>query len=168
MKKLKEKEIELLKLLEKNGRLATETISKMLNMPPDEIDELIAKLEKEQKILGYSTLIDWSSVYEYEGVAALIDVKVTPVRGVGFDKIASRIYRFPEVKAVYLMSGAYDLSVSVEGKTMMEVSRFVSEKLSTLETVVSTTTHFILKKYKHDGIIFDDESDDDKRIMVTP
>mgnify|MGYP001943052807 FL=1 len=168
MKRLKEKEIELLKLLEKNGRLATETISKMLNMPPKEIDELIAKLEKEQKILGYSTLIDWSSVYEYEGVAALIDVKVTPVRGVGFDKIASRIYRFPEVKAVYLMSGAYDLSVSVEGKTMMEVSRFVSEKLSTLETVVSTTTHFILKKYKHDGIIFDDESDDDKRIMVTP
>lgn len=167
MKRLKEKEIELLKLLEKNGRLATETISKMLNMPPKEIDELIAKLEKEQKILGYSTLIDWSSVYEYEGVAALIDVKVTPVRGVGFDKIASRIYRFPEVKAVYLMSGAYDLSVSVEGKTMMEVSRFVSEKLSTLETVVSTTTHFILKKYKHDGIIFDDESDD-KRIMVTP
>lgn len=165
---MKEKEIELLKLLEKNGRLATETISKMLNMPPKEIDELIAKLEKEQKILGYSTLIDWSSVYEYEGVAALIDVKVTPVRGVGFDKIASRIYRFPEVKAVYLMSGAYDLSVSVEGKTMMEVSRFVSEKLSTLETVVSTTTHFILKKYKHDGIIFDDESDDDKRIMVTP
>jgi len=168
VKRLKEKEIELLKLLEKNGRLATETISKMLNMPPKEIDELIAKLEKEQKILGYSTLIDWSSVYEYEGVAALIDVKVTPVRGVGFDKIASRIYRFPEVKAVYLMSGAYDLSVSVEGKTMMEVSRFVSEKLSTLETVVSTTTHFILKKYKHDGIIFDDESDDDKRIMVTP
>ena len=165
---MKEKEIELLKLLEKNGRLATETISKMLNMPPEEIDELIAKLEKEQKILGYSTLIDWSSVYKYEGVAALIDVKVTPVRGVGFDKIASRIYRFPEVKAVYLMSGAYDLSVSVEGKTMMEVSKFVSDKLSTLDTVISTTTHFILKKYKHDGIILDDESDDDKRIMVTP
>ena len=168
MKRLKQKEIELLKLLEKNGRLETETISKMLNMPPKEIEELITKLENEQKILGYSTLIDWSSVYEYEGVAALIDVKVTPVRGVGFDKIASRIYRFPEVKAVYLMSGSYDLSVSVEGKTMMEVSRFVSDKLSTLDTVVSTTTHFILKKYKHDGIIFDDESDDDKRIMVTP
>ncbi|GAA0309517.1 DNA-binding Lrp family transcriptional regulator [Gracilibacillus halotolerans] len=165
---MKQKEIELLKLLEKNGRLETETISKMLNMPPKEIEELITKLENEQKILGYSTLIDWSSVYEYEGVAALIDVKVTPVRGVGFDKIASRIYRFPEVKAVYLMSGSYDLSVSVEGKTMMEVSRFVSDKLSTLDTVVSTTTHFILKKYKHDGIIFDDESDDDKRIMVTP
>ncbi len=103
-----------------------------------------------------------------KGVAALIDVKVTPVRGVGFDKIASRIYRFPEVKAVYLMSGAYDLSVSVEGKTMMEVSRFVSEKLSTLDTVISTTTHFILKKYKHDGIILNDDEDNDKRIMVSP
>lgn len=165
---MKQKEIELLKLLEKNGRLETEIISKMLDMPTNEIEELITKLEQEQKILGYSTLIDWSSVYEYEGVAALIDVKVTPVRGVGFDKIASRIYRFPEVKAVYLMSGSYDLSVSVEGKTMMEVSRFVSDKLSTLDTVISTTTHFILKKYKHDGIIFEDESDDDKRIVVTP
>ncbi|KAB8137521.1 Lrp/AsnC family transcriptional regulator [Gracilibacillus oryzae] len=164
---MEQKEIELLKLLEKNGRLDTETIGKMIDETPEKVEEMIAKLEKEHAILGYSTLVDWSSVYEYEGVAALIDVKVTPVRGVGFDKIASRIYRFPEVKAVYLMSGAYDLSVSVEGKTMMEVSRFVSEKLSTLDTVISTTTHFILKKYKHDGIIFEDD-DDDKRMMVTP
>lgn len=165
---LEEKEIELLKLLEKNGRIETDTISKMLDLPADTVEEMLKKLEKEHAILGYSTLVDWSNVYDYEGVAALIDVKVTPVRGVGFDKIASRIYRFPEVKAVYLMSGAYDLSVSVEGKTMMEVSRFVSDKLSTLDTVLSTTTHFILKKYKHDGIIFDEEDDDDKRIMVTP
>ncbi|SER27723.1 DNA-binding transcriptional regulator, Lrp family [Gracilibacillus ureilyticus] len=164
---MEQKEIELLKLLEKNGRLDTITISKMIDEDPETVEEMIVKLEKEHAILGYSTLVDWSNVYEYEGVAALIDVKVTPVRGVGFDKIASRIYRFPEVKAVYLMSGAYDLSVSVEGKTMMEVSRFVSEKLSTLDTVISTTTHFILKKYKHDGIIFD-EDDDDKRMMVSP
>ncbi len=140
----------------------------MIDVEPDKVEEMIANLEKEHAILGYSTLVDWSNVYEYEGVAALIDVKVTPVRGVGFDKIASRIYRFPEVKAVYLMSGAYDLSVSVEGKTMMEVSRFVSEKLSTLDTVISTTTHFILKKYKHDGIILNDDEDNDKRIMVSP
>ncbi len=165
---LEQKEIELLKLLEKNGRMDNDTISKMLDVAPVEVEEMIKQLEKEHAILGYSTLVDWSNVYEYEGVAALIDVKVTPVRGVGFDKIASRIYRFPEVKAVYLMSGAYDLSVSVEGKTMMEVSRFVSDKLSTLDTVLSTTTHFILKKYKHDGIIFDEGDDDDKRIMVTP
>ncbi|ENH98189.1 AsnC family transcription regulator [Gracilibacillus halophilus YIM-C55.5] len=165
---MNEKEIELLKLLEKNGRLDAETIGKMLDVSADEVEQMIAKLEKENAILGYSTLVDWSNVYEYEGVAALIDVKVTPARGVGFDKIASRIYRFPEVKAVYLMSGAYDLSISVEGKTMMEVSRFVSEKLSTLDTVLSTTTHFILKKYKHDGIIFDEDDDQDKRIMVSP
>ncbi|PWU69698.1 Lrp/AsnC family transcriptional regulator [Gracilibacillus dipsosauri] len=165
---MEQKEIELLKLLEKNGRIDTNTISKMIDVEPDKVEEMIANLEKEHAILGYSTLVDWSNVYEYEGVAALIDVKVTPVRGVGFDKIASRIYRFPEVKAVYLMSGAYDLSVSVEGKTMMEVSRFVSEKLSTLDTVISTTTHFILKKYKHDGIILNDDEDNDKRIMVSP
>ncbi len=168
MNGLEQKEIELLKLLEKNGRIDTNTISKMIDVEPDKVEEMIANLEKEHAILGYSTLVDWSNVYEYEGVAALIDVKVTPVRGVGFDKIASRIYRFPEVKAVYLMSGAYDLSVSVEGKTMMEVSRFVSEKLSTLDTVISTTTHFILKKYKHDGIILNDDEDNDKRIMVSP
>ena len=167
MNSLEEKEIELLKLLEKNGRLDSETISKMLDVSISDVEEMIEKLESEHAILVYSTLVDWSNVYKYEGVAALIDVKVTPVRGVGFDKIASRIYRFPEVKAVYLMSGAYDLSVSVEGKTMIEVSRFVSDKLSTLDTVLSTTTHFILKKYKHDGIIFDDD-DDDKRIMVSP
>ncbi|WP_187374473.1 MULTISPECIES: Lrp/AsnC family transcriptional regulator [Gracilibacillus] len=165
---MKEKEIELLKLLEKNGRIDNDTISKMLDIEVSEVEEIIERLEKENVIVGYSTLVDWSNVYDDEGVAALIDVKVTPVRGLGFDKIASRIYRFPEVKAVYLMSGAYDLSVSVEGKTMMEVSRFVSDKLSTLDTVLSTTTHFILKKYKHDGIIFDDGEDTDKRIMVSP
>ncbi|GAB2568623.1 Lrp/AsnC family transcriptional regulator [Gracilibacillus alcaliphilus] len=165
---MKQKEIELLKLLEKNGRIDNDTISKMLDLEVAQVEEMIERLEKEHVIIGYSTLVDWSNVYDDEGVAALIDVKVTPVRGLGFDKIASRIYRFPEVKAVYLMSGSYDLSVSVEGKTMMEVSRFVSEKLSTLDTVLSTTTHFILKKYKHDGIIFDDGDDKDKRIMVSP
>ncbi|RCW76797.1 Lrp/AsnC family transcriptional regulator [Saliterribacillus persicus] len=165
---MEEKEIELLKLLEKNGRLESETIAKMIELTTEQVEEMIAKLEKENKIMGYSTLVNWSNVYEYEGVTAMIDVKVTPMRSVGFDNIASRVYRFPEVKAVYLMSGAYDLSVSVEGKTMMDVSRFVSEKLSTLDTVISTTTHFVLKKYKHDGIIFSDDDDKDKRIMVSP
>ncbi|WP_440896531.1 Lrp/AsnC family transcriptional regulator [Amphibacillus sp. Q70] len=165
---MKQKEIELLKLLEKNGRIDNDTISKMLNLQITEVEEMIERLEKERIIAGYSTLIDWSNVYEDQGVNAMIDVKVTPVRGLGFDKIASRIYRFPEVEAVYLMSGSYDLSVSVEGKTMMEISRFVSDKLSTLDNVLSTTTHFILKKYKHDGIIFDNDEDDDKRIVVSP
>lgn len=165
---MEQKEIELLKLLEKNSRIDNKTISKMLNLEITDVEEMIERLEKEHIIAGYSTLIDWSNVYKDQGVNAMIDVKVTPVRGLGFDKIASRIYRFPEVEAVYLMSGSYDLSVSVEGKTMMEISRFVSEKLSTLDNVLSTTTHFILKKYKHDGIIFDNGEDDDKRIVVSP
>jgi DNA-binding Lrp family transcriptional regulator len=97
----------------------------------------------------------------------MIDVKVTPKRGVGFDDIAKRIYRFKEVKSVYLMSGAYDLSVIIEGGSMNEVARFVSDKLSTLDSVISTTTHFILKKYKHDGTIFEPE-EEDKRIVVSP
>ncbi|WP_138419234.1 Lrp/AsnC family transcriptional regulator [Aquibacillus sediminis] len=162
-----QKEIEVLQLLENNGRLETDAIAKMINLSVEETEKLIYKLEEEGAILGYSTVINWSKVLEYEGVTAMIDVKVTPVRGLGFDKLAERMYRFPEVKAVYLMSGAYDLSVSVEGKTMMEISRFVSEKLSTLDNVLSTTTHFVLKKYKHDGVIFDDD-DDDKRIVVSP
>ena len=164
---MNQKELELLELLEKNGRLEVDTIAKLIDLTVEETTEMMEKLEKESAILGYSTIIDWSKVLKYEDVTAMIDVKVTPVRGLGFDKIAERIYRYPEVKAVYLMSGAYDLSVSVEGKSMMEISRFVSEKLSTLDTVISTTTHFVLKKYKHDGVIFKD-NDDDKRIVVSP
>lgn len=169
MDSMEEKEIELLKLLEKNGRLEVETIASMIDLDANKTKEMMEKLEKESAILGYSTLVNWAKVLKYDGVTAMIDVKVTPTRGTGFDKVAARIYRFPEVKALYLMSGAYDLSISVEGKTMMEISRFVSDKLSTLDSVISTTTHFVLKKYKHDGIIFKEEDDDqDKRMMVSP
>ena len=115
--------------------------------------------------MDYVTHIDWTKVKEHTGLTAMIDVKVTPKHGVGFDAVAE-IYRYSEVKSVYLMSGTYDLSITLEGKTMGEVAMFVSEKLATIESVVSTTTHFILKKYKHEGIIY--ENDDDKRIVVTP
>ncbi|GGM41932.1 putative HTH-type transcriptional regulator YugG [Paraliobacillus quinghaiensis] len=165
---MEEKELELLKLLEKNGRLEVETIASMIDLSVDETNTMMERLEKQSAILGYSTLINWAKVLEYEGVTAMIDVKVTPTRGAGFDVVAERIYRFPEVKALYLMSGAYDLSISVEGKTMMGISRFVSDKLSTLDSVVSTTTHFVLKKYKHDGIIFEDNDEQDKRMLVSP
>ncbi|WP_407269461.1 Lrp/AsnC family transcriptional regulator [Radiobacillus sp. PE A8.2] len=165
---MEEKELELLQLLEKNGRMEAEQIAIMMDISVEDTKHMIKKLEDENAILGYSALVDWSKVLKYEGVTAMIDVKVTPARGVGFDKVAERIYRFPEVKAVYLMSGAYDLSVSIEGTTMMEISRFVSDKLSTLDAVISTTTHFVLKKYKHDGIIFEDDDDEDKRILVSP
>ncbi|WP_067839516.1 Lrp/AsnC family transcriptional regulator [Amphibacillus sediminis] len=165
---MEQKEIELLQILEKNGRLSTETIAKMMELTAEEVELMMKKLEEECTILGYSTLVNWAKVLKDERVTAMIEVKVTPTRGAGFDHVAERIYRFPEVKALYLMSGAYDLSITIEGQTMMEISRFVSDKLSTLDSVVSTVTHFVLKKYKHDGIVFDKRDDQDKRMMVTP
>lgn len=165
--KLTEKETEILEILEENSRLEPETIAKMANISQEETKAIIEKLEKEKVIIDYSAMIDWRNVDGHEGVTAMIDVKVTPKRGVGFDEVAERIYRFQEVESVYLMSGVYDLSVVIRGRTMSDISHFVSEKLSTLESVVSTTTHFILKKYKHDGKVFD-SGDDDKRIVVSP
>ncbi|NUJ18684.1 Lrp/AsnC family transcriptional regulator [Bacillus glycinifermentans] len=165
--KLTEKETEILEILEENSRLSPETIAKMANISQEETKAIIEKLEKEKVIIDYSAMIDWRKVDGHEGVTAMIDVKVTPKRGVGFDEVAERIYRFDEVESVYLMSGVYDLSVVIRGRTMSDISHFVSEKLSTLESVVSTTTHFILKKYKHDGKVFD-SGNDDKRIVVSP
>lgn len=165
--KLSEKETEILEILEKDSRLSAEAIAKMINISVEETEERIRKLEEEKIIVNYSTTIDWKKVDGHEGVTAMIDVKVTPKRGVGFHAVAERIYRFKEVKSVYLMSGAYDLSVIIEGRTMSDIAHFVSEKLSTLDSVISTTTHFILKKYKHDGIVFE-QGDDDKRIVVSP
>ncbi|ADU31624.1 Lrp/AsnC family transcriptional regulator [Evansella cellulosilytica] len=162
-----EKERELLNLLENKGRMPSESIAKMLDISLEEVNTMIDTLEKQKVILGYSGIIDWSKVNINETVTAMIDVKVTPKRGVGFDEVAERIYRFKEVKALYLMSGTYDLSVVIEGKSMSEIARFVSDKLSTLESVLSTTTHFQLKKYKHDGVVFEDR-EDDHRIVVSP
>ncbi len=161
------KELELLACLEKNSRLSIETLAKMLNIKVEEVQKMVAKLESENIIVDYVTHIDWTKVKEHAGLTAMIDVKVTPKHGVGFDAVAEQIYRYSEVKSVYLMSGTYDLSITLEGKTMAEVATFVSEKLATIESVVSTTTHFILKKYKHEGIIYENVSDD-KRIVVTP
>lgn len=165
--KLTETELEIVEILEKDARTKPEDVAKMVNLSVQETEDLIKKLEEAHVIVQYSSIIDWSKISGHEGVTAMIDVKVTPKRGVGFDEIAERIYRFKEVKSLYLMSGAYDLSVVIEGKSMNEVANFVSQKLSTLDSVISTTTHFILKKYKHDGMIFK-QSDDDKRIVVSP
>ncbi|MCP1125773.1 Lrp/AsnC family transcriptional regulator [Bacillus sp. 3103sda1] len=162
-----EKELELLACLENNSRLSEETLAKMLNIDVEEVIAILEKLEKEKVIVDYVTFIDWTKVKEHTGLTAMIDVKVTPKHGVGFDAVAEQIYRYPEVKSVYLMSGTYDLSITVEGKGMAEVATFVAEKLATIESVVSTTTHFILKKYKHEGIIYENK-DDDKRIVVAP
>lgn len=167
MKMEREKQRELLHILEENGRRSAETIATMLGTSVEEVKETIEKLEKEKIIIKYPAIVNWEKVDENDLVTAMIDVKVTPKREVGFDEIAERIYRFPEVQSVYLMSGAYDLSVVIEGKTMRQVAQFVSEKLSALDSVISTTTHFILKKYKHDGVILE-KPEDDKRMVVTP
>lgn len=162
------KQRELLHLLEEDSRMSAEQIGKMLAEPTEVIEKAIAALEEEKVIVKYPALINWERVEDHPYVNAMIDVKVTPKRGVGFDEVAERICRFPEVKAVYLMSGAsYDLSVVLEGKTMREVAAFVSQKLATLDSVVSTATHFILKRYKHDGIELEDR-DEDRRMVVTP
>jgi DNA-binding Lrp family transcriptional regulator len=165
--KLTEKEMEIVEILEKDARLAVESVAKMVSLNVEETEALIKKLEDNKIIVRYISVIDWTKIEEYSGVRAMIDVKVTPKRGVGFDEVAERIYRFKEVNSVYLMSGAYDLSVIIEGQSMNEVARFVSQKLSALDSVISTTTHFILNKYKHDGVIFEPENKD-KRIVVSP
>lgn len=164
---LREMEIDLVRILQKDARISHENLGKMLQVSTEEIEKAIDKLEKENVLVKYSSIVDWSKVEGHEGVTAMIDVKVAPKRGVGFDEVAHRIYRYKEVKSVYLMSGAYDLSVTVEGRSMHEVATFVSEKLSTLDSVLSTTTHFQLKKYKHDGTIFGDYGED-RRIVVSP
>ncbi|RJX26199.1 MAG: Lrp/AsnC family transcriptional regulator [Dethiobacter sp.] len=159
--------VRLLQALEQNHRITTKALATMLNLPEKEVKGMIKELEDVKVILGYITLIDWEKTGNNDNVTAIIDVKVTPQRDVGFDIIAERICRFPEVKSVYLMSGGYDLSVMIEGTSMKQVAFFVAEKLATLENVQSTATHFVLKKYKQDGIIFD-EDQKDRRLVISP
>ncbi len=157
---------ELLDLLEKDYTQSPEQLSIMLNMPAAEIASLIEKFQKEQIIVKYQTIIDWEKA-GVDNVTAVIEVKITPQREVGFDAIAERIYRYPEVRSVYLMSGSYDLSVTVEGTNLREVANFVSTKLSTIDGVVSTTTNFMLKKYKYAGVIINDQ-EEEHRLVVSP
>ncbi len=156
----------ILTYIEKNSRVELKELAVLLGMNEVDVANELAEMEKEGIICGYHTLIDWDKVTT-ERINALIEVRVTPQRGHGFDSIAERIYKYPEVEATYLISGGYDLLVSLEGKTLQEVSRFVSEKLSTLDSVISTSTHFILKKYKDHGTILH-EKYDDERMIVTP
>ncbi|WP_026564081.1 Lrp/AsnC family transcriptional regulator [Bacillus sp. UNC41MFS5] len=166
--KLTNEELEILKLIEENHKISEETIALMVMSSEESVRKTLKKLEEEKVIVSYPALIDWSKVEGQENIVAMIDVKVTPKRGVGFDEVAERIYRFPEVTSLYLMSGAYDLSITIEGQTMNQIASFVSEKLSTIENVISTTTHFMLKKYKHDGVVFGSGDDKDRRMVITP
>lgn len=157
---------ELLELLEHDGRRSTKELATMLGRSEYEIEEQMKKLEKEKIILGYNTMIDWEK-YGDDSVSAMIEVNVTPQREFGFDAIAERIYRFDEVKTVYLMSGSFDLLVIIEGKSLKNVADFVARRLSTIEGVTSTRSHFMLKPYKKDGIIIDDK-ETDHRLVVSP
>ena len=157
---------QILQLIEKDSRISMKELAVMLGTSEEIIANEIASMENEGVICGYHTLIDWEKT-NVEKVTALIEVRVTPQREQGFDRIAERIYNYPEVQSVYLISGGYDLLVILEGKTLREVSLFVSNKLSTLDNVISTATHFILRKYKDDGTIFQ-KPEKDERILRTP
>ena len=155
---------QILAMIERNSKIDLSELAVMLGTSEAIIANEIAEMEKEQVICGYHTLIDWEKTSS-EKVMALIEVRVTPQRGQGFDNIAERIYNYPEVQSVYLMSGAYDLLVILQGKTLREVSAFVSDKLSTLDTVLSTATHFILRKYKENGTILGKKAKDEREMM---
>lgn len=157
---------DLLELLEQNHSLSVKQLATILNRTEAEIAAEIKHLEDKQIIVKYQTIINWEKA-GVDSVTAIIEVRITPQREVGFDAIAERIYRFPEVRSLYLMSGAYDLLVTVEGSNLKEVADFVSTKLATIDGVVSTTSHFMLKKYKQDGVIIEDE-EEDRRLVVSP
>ena len=155
----------ILELLEKNSKLSAEQIAVMIDETPEAVAAAIKSFEKDKTILGYRTLVNWEKTMK-EAVTALIEVKVTPQMGEGFDKIAKRIYQYDVVQSVYLMSGGFDLCVMIEGKTLKEVALFVSEKLAPMDSVQSTATHFVLKKYKDAGVIFQSDSGDERRMIT--
>ena len=156
----------ILRILDKEqGKIDVARISAMLGMPEAEVAAKIDELEKNHIIVGYKTIVNWEKT-DRDVVTALIDLRVTPQRGEGFDKVAERIYRYPQVSSLYLMSGAYDLSVMIEGKTMKEVALFVAQKLAPMESVISTATHFVLKKYKEAGVIFKPEGKDSRQVIT--
>ena len=157
---------EIVRYLEKNSRVNLQELAVLLGVDETLVANEIADMEKEKIICGYHTLIDWDKTGE-EKVTALIEVRVTPQRNQGFDRIAERIYNYPEVFAVYLISGGYDLLVTLDGKSLKEVSRFVSEKLSPIDSVISTATYFILKKYKDHGTIMVPKKESE-RMLMTP
>ena len=158
---------QVLEILAKDARIPPEKIATMTGLPVSEVEAIIKKAESDRAIIRYKTIINWERAGEEE-VEALIEVKVAPQRDVGFDSVAERIYRFPEARSVYLVSGTYDLAVIVTGKTMREVAAFVSEKLAPMESVQATVTHFLLKRYKEDGEIFEGHEEVKRRLPVTP
>ncbi|MFA5356651.1 MAG: Lrp/AsnC family transcriptional regulator [Candidatus Omnitrophota bacterium] len=158
---------EILEILEKDARTTPEDIAKMLKKKPQSIKEAVKKYEKEGVILKYKTVINKDLIREADSsVRALIEVNITPQKDLGFDKVAERVYSFPEVSSCYLISGTYDLLLIVEGRDLHSVSKFVAEKLSPLENIKGTVTHFLLRKYKEDGVILK-HKEENKRIAIS-
>lgn len=158
--------VEVLKVLEQNAKATPQQISAMTGVPLSEVNSTVKQAEKERIILKYKTVVNWEKLGD-ERVMALIEVKITPQRGVGFDALAERIFRFPEARSVYLVSGTYDLAVLISTATMREVANFVSQKLSPIEGVQSTVTHFLLKRYKEDGEVLNGK-EESHRLAVAP
>lgn len=154
----------ILELLEDNGSLTPEQIGVMVGKSADDVEKAIEEYKKNNVIVANRTVIDWDKT-DKEAVTALIELKAMPQRGTGFDKIAERIYQYPEVKSLYLMAGGYDLMVIIEGKTMQEVSSFVARKLAAMECITGTATHFVLKKYKSDNIVFGEPQKDMREVI---
>lgn len=164
---LSDQDRRLLKLIEQDCRLTPHELSIQTGLTVENITTRIREWEQEKIIVRYRPLINWDRTGD-EKVSALIDVKVLPQRGFGFDKIARRLQKFPEIKAVYLMSGGYDLSLLIEGRTMQEVALFVAEKLAPLEHIQSTATHFVLRRYKQDGVELTGGDETTQRLMISP
>ena len=157
---------EILNILDKEkGNVSRAKIAQMLGMEEKEVADKIEKMEKENVIVGYKTIVNWDKT-DKDVVVALIELRITPQRGEGFDKVAERIYKYPQVKALYLMSGAEDLAVTIEGKSMKEVALFVAQKLAPMDSIISTATHFVLKKYKEEGIVFEDDEKDTRQVIT--
>lgn len=155
----------ILTFIEKNSRIDLKELAIVVGVDEVTLMNELEKMEEERIICGYHTIIDWDKIGT-EKVTAMIEVRVTPQRGMGFDKVAERIYNYPEVNSVYLISGGFDFMVTIEGKTLREVSQFVSEKLSVLDSVLSTKTNFILKKYKDHGTVIAEQTKDERIQMI--
>ncbi len=157
---------DILDILEKaDGKLSNEQIAQMLGSTEEEVSEIIKGLEKENIIVGYKTMINWEKT-DKDLVTSIIELRVSPQRGEGFDKVAEKIYKYPQVKSLYLMSGSYDLCVVIEGQSMKDVALFVASKLAPMDNVLSTSTGFVLKKYKDDGMIFYNDEEDTRQVIT--
>ena len=157
---------EILRILDKEqGRIDRSKIAAMLRVDETEVAGKMGEMEKNNVIVGYKTIVNWDKT-DRDVVTALIELRITPQRGEGFDKVAKRIYKYPQVRSLYLMSGAYDLAVTIEGKSMKEVALFVAQKLAPMDSIISTATHFVLKKYKEEGIVFEDDEKDTRQVIT--